>query len=243
MLVTGGSSGYGRAIAERLAAPGTDVFINYHRDDARAQQAAEAVTARGAVGHLVKADVGTLDGVERIAAAVAAHSGRLDQLVHCAAHPVSGPLLELAPADLERALAVNGTALIHLVRATADLLVDGASVVYLSSGGGHTVIRNYGALGVAKALAEHIVRYLAVELAPRGVRVNAVSPGPVDTPAFRAMFPEDWERRLQRAGRANPSGRPMHVDDAAALVAALAHADHRMVQGQIITVDGGLSLM
>lgn len=93
---------------------------------------------------------------------------RLDQLVHCAAATIPGRLTEVAADDLSRSVAVNGLALIGLVGSAADLLTAGSSVVYISSQGAREVISGYGALGIAKALGEHAVRYLAVELAPRG---------------------------------------------------------------------------
>lgn len=242
ICITGGSSGLGRAIAERFAAPGTDVFVNYHADDAAAQETAAAVTAAGATAHLVKVDVGTPAGCAELLAAVAARVDRLDQLVHCAALPVPGPLLEADPHELERAVSVNALALVHLVREAGPLLGEGSTVTFLTSRGARLVIPNYGSLGISKALAEHIVRYLAVEVAGRGIRVNSVSPGAVDTRAFRAMFPDTYEERLAAAGAANPTGRGLRISEAADVVELLCRPEFAMVNGQTLTVDGGASL-
>jgi len=242
ICVTGGSSGLGRAIAERFARSGTDVFINYHADDAAAAEAAAAVEAAGGIPHLVKADVGTPEGVEKLMATVRENVDRLDQLVHAAAKALRGPLLELAPAELEKAIAVNGLALVNLVREALPVMGEGSTVVYLSSRGARFVIPEYGALGTAKALGEHVVRYLAREAAPRGVRVLTVAPGAVDTAAFRAMFPDTWEERLAAAAAANPMGRGVSVEDCAALVEMLSDPELTMVQGQTVTADGGASL-
>ena len=103
---------------------------------------------------------------------------------------MTGPLLEIEPEELEKAIAVNGLALVNLVREALPLMGEGSTVFYVSSRGARFVIPNYGALGTAKALGEHVVRYLAREAAPRGVRVITVAPGAVDTAAFRAMFPD-----------------------------------------------------
>jgi enoyl-[acyl-carrier protein] reductase III len=104
------------------------------------------------------------------------------------------------------------------------------------------VIHEYGALGTAKALGEHVVRYLAKELGPRGIRVITIAPGAVDTAALRAMFPETYEERLAAAAASNPLGRGVEMDDAAGLIEALCQPHLEMVNGQTITVDGGLSL-
>jgi enoyl-[acyl-carrier protein] reductase III len=242
ICVTGGSSGLGRAIAERFARSGTEVFINYHANDAAAEEAVAAVAAAGGKPFLVKADVGTQAGVEKLMATVAANVARLDQLVHCAAKAVTGPLLELDPDELRESVAVNGLGLVALCREALPLLATGSTVFYVSSRGARFVIPNYGSLGTAKALGEHIVRYLARELAPRGVRVLSVAPGAVDTAAFRAMFPDAWEERLAAAAEANPMGRGVDVEDCAALVELLCNPELSMTTGQTITTDGGASL-
>jgi enoyl-[acyl-carrier protein] reductase III len=242
ICVTGGSSGLGRAIAERFARSGTEVFINYHANDAAAEEAVAAVAAAGGKPFLVKADVGTQEGVEELMATVGANVDQLDQLVHCAAKAITGPLLELEPSELRESVAVNGLGLVALCREALPLLGTGSTVFYISSRGARFVIPNYGSLGTAKALGEHIVRYLARELAPRGVRVLTVAPGAVDTAAFRAMFPDAWEERLEAAAKANPMGRGVDVEDCAALVELLCSPELSMTTGQTITTDGGASL-
>ena len=242
ILVTGGSSGLGRGVAERFARDGADVFINYHADDAAAAEAAAAVEAAGGTPHVVKVDVGTIAGCRELIATVGEKTGRLDQIVHAAALTASGPLLEADPEALNDAVAVNGLALIHLTREALPLLGRGSTIFFLTSRGARLVIPNYGSLGISKALAEHIVRYLAVELAPRGIRVNNVSPGAVDTKAFRSMFPDTHAERLAAAAKANPSGRSIEISEAADLVWMLAQPECQMVQGQTIAIDGGASL-
>jgi enoyl-[acyl-carrier protein] reductase III len=242
ILVTGGSSGLGRAIAERFAGDGNHVFVNYHADDAAAAEAGAAIAAAGGTPHLIKADVGTLEGARETIAAVRARADRLDQLVHSAAKAVNGPLLDLDPAELRESVILNGLSLVDLIREAGPLLGRGSAVFYLSSRGGRFVIPEYGALGTAKALGEHVVRYLAKELGPRGIRFLTIAPGAVDTAALRAMFPDTYEERLAAAAKANPLGRGVEMEDAAALIEALCDPALEMVNGQTITVDGGLSL-
>ena len=242
ICVTGGSSGLGRAIAERFAREGNDVFVNYHANDAAAAEAEAAIAAAGGTPHLIKADVGTLEGVREVMEVVRSQVDRLDQLVHCAAKAVNGPLLEIDPEQLRESVILNGLSLVDLIREAGPLLGEGSVVFYLSSRGGRFVINEYGALGTAKALGEHVVRYLAKELGPRGIRVITVAPGAVDTAALRAMFPETYEERLAASAASNPLGRGVEMDDAAGLIEALCQPHLEMVNGQTITVDGGLSL-
>lgn len=242
ICVTGGSSGFGRAIAEHFARAGNHVFVNYHANDEAAAEAEAAILAAGGTPHLVKVDVGTPAGARELMDAVRSEVDHLDQLVHCAAKAVNGPLLELDPQELRDSVILNGLAIVDLVREAGPLLGRGSTVFYLSSRGGRIVIPEYGALGTAKALGEHVVRYLAKELGPRGIRVITLSPGTVDTAALRAMFPDSYQDRLAAAAKANPIGRGVEAEDAAALLEVLCDPKLEMVNGQTISVDGGISL-
>ena len=173
---------------------------------------------------------------------VKAQVDQLDQLVHCAVRVIAVPTLRVDPDDFTRALNLNGTALLYLVQAALPILKRGSSVFFLSSRGGRTVIKNYAAVGVAKALAESLLRYLAVELAPRGVRINAIAPGAVDTDALRAVFGADTDKILKTAVEQNPSGRSVQHDDYVGLVEFLASPTAEMIQGQVIFVNGGHNL-
>lgn len=242
ICVAGGSSGIGLAVAERFAAPGVEVFLNFHSDEEAAREAVARVEARGASAHAVKADVGTVEGVRELVGAVRERVDRLDHLVHAAAMAVTGSLLEIEPERLDAAVATNGTSIAHLVREALPLLGEGSRVVYVTSAGSVRAIPGYGALGAPKALAEHLVRYLATEVAERGVTVNCVSPGPLDTVARRRMFPDTWEERLEQQRLASPSKRNLTLEEVAAMVERLCGLEFQMMQGQVITMDGGLTL-
>lgn len=242
VLVTGGSSGIGRAIAEHWAGLGHDVVINYHANDEAAQDAVGAVEAAGAKAHLVKADVGTQAGVDAVVGAVREVTDSLDLFVHCAGLAVTGGALDIDPGRLAQAIAVNATSLVPLTQGLLPVLQRGSSLVYISSRGARTYVPSYVALGPSKALGEALVRYLAMELAPRGVRANTVAAGALDTPAFRMMFGERAQDRLDAAAAANPSGRGLNMADVVAAVELIASPDCAMVQGQTLMVDGGISL-
>jgi len=241
-LITGGSKGIGGALALRLAGPGSTVFVNYHSDDASAQATVRGIAERGGEAVPLKIDVGSAEGCRRLLDEVKSRVDQLDLLVHGAVTSVTGPTLELDPADYARAVELNGSALLYLTQAALPLLKPGSAVVFLSSKGSVAAVPNYAALGAPKAMAEALVRYLAVELAARGVRVNTVSSGPLDTDAFRGMFPQGADERLAAAAAANPSGRGLEIDDVLGLIEFLTTDAAAMIQGQRLHVDGGLYL-
>ncbi len=242
VLVTGGSSGIGRAIAEHWGGLGHDVVINYHASDAAAREAVAAVAASGGRAHLAKADVGTQAGVDAVVAAVREVTDSLDLFVHCAGLAVTGGALDIEPERLAQAIAVNATSMVPLTQGLLPVLERGSSLVYISSRGARSYVPSYVALGPSKALGEALIRYLAMELAPRGVRANTVAAGALDTPAFRTMFGDQALARLAAAAAANPSGRGLEMADVVAAVELVASPACAMVQGQTFMVDGGISL-
>ncbi|MBA2384945.1 MAG: SDR family oxidoreductase [Actinobacteria bacterium] len=235
VLVTGGSRGIGKAIALRFAALGAArVAIGYLRSDAAAETAAEELRALGAEPVLVRGNVSS----ERVQAEVTA-LGPLDVLVHNAATGVIRPALETEDKHWDWTLAANARALLALARAAAPQMPAGSSIVGISSLGAQRVLENYTLVGTSKAALEALVRYLAVELAPRGIRVNAVSGGVVETGALD-HFPNREE--MLRAGADNPAGRLVSPDDIAGAVAFLCSPEAEMIRGQTLIVDGGFSL-
>lgn len=243
-LITGGSKGIGRALALRLAPSGADLLINFHTDVAAAEATAAEVAAAGGRARIVQADACSLGGISDLAAEARTMLGELDLLVHCAVTAYGGSALAAPEADFRESVEKNGLSFLWLVRACQDLLTVGSSAVFLSSGGASRAVPNYAPLGIAKALAEGVVRYLAAEMAPHGVRVNAVSAAAVDTAALRAMMPGGVaEQFLAASAKRNPSGRALEPVDVAGAILALASREAVMIQGQVVRVDGGLGLM
>jgi NAD(P)-dependent dehydrogenase (short-subunit alcohol dehydrogenase family) len=242
VIVTGGAKGIGLAIAERLARPGETLVINYVADDAAAEAAKARLEPTGARVSLLRADVGATLGAARLMAHVAeVADGGPTHIVHSAAMIYPTTLLGADPVKFTKAIQVNGLALLYLVQAADPLLTRGSGVVLITSAGARTPQANYGALGVGKALAESLVRYLVAELAPRGVRINAVAPGLVATGSVATMLgsEEAAARLFERAARANPSGRLTEDRDYAAVVEFLLSPAAEFVQGQVIHVNGG----
>jgi enoyl-[acyl-carrier protein] reductase III len=236
VFVTGGSRGIGKAIALRFARDGAArVAIGYLRNDRAAEETAEELRAAGAETVLVRGNVTS----ERVLAEVAA-LGALDVLVHNAATGVIRPALETEDKHWDWTMNANARALLQLARAAVPQMREGSSIVAISSLGAQRTLENYVLVGASKAALEAVVRYLGVELAPRGIRVNAVSGGLVETGALE-HFP-NREEMLAMARERTPAGRMVAPDDIAGAVAFLCSPDARMVCGQTLVVDGGFSL-
>jgi enoyl-[acyl-carrier protein] reductase III len=237
VLVTGGTRGIGKAIALRLAAEGASrVALGYLRHDSAAEGAAEEIRDAGAEPVLVRGNVAS----DKVIAEFAAH-GPYGAVVHNAATGVIRPALETEDKHWDWTLGTNARALLSLARACAAEMEPGSSIVAISSLGSQRVLENYVLVGTSKAALESVVRYLAVELGPRGIRVNAVSAGVVETEALE-HFPNREE--MLHAGRTRtPAGRLVEPDDVAGAVAYLCSADAEMVRGHTLVVDGGFSLL
>jgi enoyl-[acyl-carrier protein] reductase III len=237
VLVTGGTRGIGKAIALRLVEDGAArVALGYLRNDSAAEAAAEEIRRAGAEPVLVRGNVAS----EKVVAEFAVH-GPYGALVHNAATGVIRPALETEDKHWDWTLGTNARALLSLARACAPEMEAGSSIVAVSSLGSQRVLENYVLVGTSKAALESVVRYLAVELAPSGIRVNAVSAGVVETEALD-HFPNREE--MLHAGRTRtPAGRLVEPGDVAGAVAYLCSADAEMVRGQTLVVDGGYSLL
>jgi enoyl-[acyl-carrier protein] reductase III len=235
VLVTGGTRGIGKAIAHRLVADGaTKAVLGYMRNDTAAEAAAEELRATGAEVVLVRGNVSD----ERTVAELASH-GPYRVVVSNAATGVIRPALETEDKHWDWTLNANARSVLSLARACAPSMEDGGSIVAISSLGSRRVLPNYVLIGVSKAALETAVAYLGVELAPRGIRVNCVSAGVVDTEAL------DWfpnKEQMLASVKRTPMGRLVEPTDVAAAVSFLCSPDAAMVCGQTLVVDGGYSL-
>ncbi|MCC6222743.1 MAG: enoyl-[acyl-carrier-protein] reductase FabL [Thermoleophilia bacterium] len=238
VLVTGGSRGIGREIALRFAALGAArVSIGYLRSDEAARETAAELARAGTEAVLLRGNIGDPDRVERLLD----EAGPLDVIVANAATGVIRPALELEEKHWDWTLNANARSVFTLARHAAPTMPPGSSIVALSSLGSVRVLENYVLVGVSKAAIETLVRYLAVELAPRELRVNAVSAGLVETGALD-HFPNRDEMLGYYRSR-TPAGRLVEPKDIADAVCFLCSPEAEMIRGQTIVVDGGYSIV
>jgi len=235
VIVTGGSRGIGRAIAVRLAREGGQVVINYLQNEAAAEETAELIRAKGAAPILVQGNVRSDSDLKRIGKSLDA----VDVLVHNAAVGALKPHDKMRSAHWDLTLESSLKPFWHLTKLTN--IVEGGSVIGVSSLGSRRYIPGYAAMGAAKAGMEALTRQLAVELAPQKIRVNTVCGGLVDTDALQ-YFPEKRQMILY-AQRMTPFGRLGTPEDIAGVVDMLVSSDAGWVTGQTLVADGGLSLI
>ncbi len=239
ILVTGGNGGLGAATARAFAREGAEVIVSGRNR----QTLDEAVASIGAKGVGIVADVGKLADIERLMAAIKARSGRLDVLFANAGITRFGPIGSVTEADWDAVMDANLKGLYFTVQQALPLMERGGSIVLNASVAGSIGAPDSSIYAASKAAVRSLGRSLGAELVDRGIRVNVVSPGPIDTPIFAAMgmkapdiaqLKKDWA-----AG--NPMKRFGDPDEVARAVLFLASAEASYITGANLTVDGGLA--
>jgi enoyl-[acyl-carrier protein] reductase III len=239
-LITGSSRGIGKAIALKLAANGVDLVVNYVRHRQDAEQTAAQIEEQGVKCLVVKANVAEDDDVRAMFDQIGAEFGRIDFLVSNAASGVLKPAMELSARHWNWAMDINARALLTLTQQAVPLMPEGGRIMAVSSMGAVRAIENYTAVGASKAALESLVRHLAVELGPKGINVNTISAGAVDTEALK-KFP-NRQQILDAAIARTPLGRLTTPDDVADVALFLCSELASMIHGQTIVVDGGYSI-
>ncbi len=243
-IVTGSGRGIGKAIALKLASEGAQVVINFFRNRAPAEATAEAVRALGRRALVVKADMGTPEGIEALFAEAEREFGGVDILVNNAASGYNRPVMEQKIKGWDWTMNINARAALFAAQRAAPGMAarGGGHIVNLTSPGSFRVLPEYVVVGASKAALEAITRYLAVELAPMKIVVNAVSPGVVATDALKHFAALRGDDVLGKAARAAPAGRLVTPEEVAGVVAFLCSPAAEMIRGQTILIDGGATL-
>lgn len=245
-LVTGSGRGIGAVIAKHFASLGADVVVNYFRNPQPAAEIAESIRKLGRKAVLVKANMGEIEDIDRLFEVIEQEFNGLDYFIHNAASGYNRPVKEQRSKGWDWTMNINARSLLFAAQRAAPLMEKrgGGAIVAISSPGAGRVLPDYVVVGASKAAIELITRYLAVELSPQNIVVNAVSPGMVLTDALQHFEMVRTDVHLaEKAVSITPAGRLVSPQDVAGLVAFLCSPEASMIRGQVIIMDGGASLL
>lgn len=232
-IVTGSSSGIGRAIAERLAQDGATVVVNYHAREEKAREVVAGIQASGGAAAVIQADMSRVAEAQRLVQETVHQFHRLDILVNNAGRFIPKKLMETTEAEFDAIVALNAKGPYFAMQAAAKVLSDGGRIVNISSALTHLKFPGATAHLGSKAALEQYGKGLAQELAPRGITVNTVLPGFTDTGVLTAQYRNMGEQM-------SPFKRLGLPSDVADVVAFLVSEQARWLTGQTIQAGGGI---
>jgi len=241
-LITGGTRGLGRAIAMTLARGGATIVLNYRRDEDSALRTLDQVRALTPRSILVKADMEEDAQVRALIESAGKQLGRIDILVVNAAATAFNPLLAVKPHHLARTFNLSVGGFVAAVQEASKFMSDGGRILMISGIDSMRYLPGHGVLGAAKAAMEAMVRDFAFELGPRGITVNGVNFGMIDSDSSRTYFAGDFERAVKVTAERTALKRLPELDEVASVVALLCTPEAGYLTAQIIMVDGGLTL-
>jgi 3-oxoacyl-[acyl-carrier protein] reductase len=239
-LVTGASRGMGRATALALAAAGARVVVHYGRNADEAKSVVDQIRAAGGRADALAADLSAPDGAHTLAAQVRNLVGdRLHIIVANAGISKAAAIEDMTVNDFDNLFAVNVRSPYFLVQQLMPTLRSGDTIVFLSSLGAHAAVGSLSAYAATKGAIDTLVKYFAAALGPRGIRVNAVAPGVIDTDMSNLTKTEEGRTTVQGMQALKRIGEPA---DVAPVIAFLASEDACWITGDTIHVDGGSKL-
>ena len=240
-FVTGGTRGTGRAISLALANSGADLAIGYFRNGKEALKTERAIQSIGVRCIRLKGHLGDPKQISSMFQTIREEFGTLDILINNAASGVNRSGIELNENHFDWTLNINLKGPWLSIKEAVPLMKPGGSIINVTSLGSQRVLPNYTSIGISKAGLEALTRYMAIELAPRGINVNAISPGYVNTNALH-HFPNE-EQMVRDAKVSTPNKQVLTAEDIGKVALFLASNDASMIRGQVIVVDGGMSLI
>ncbi len=240
-FVSGGTKGIGKSIALGLAEKGANVVVNYFRSRSSANETVKELQAFGVEAYAHRANMGNHDQIPPIFEDIKERFGKLDILVSNAALGLFTNMLEIDDKSWDLSMHTNARAFLTSVQLASDIMPDHSRVITLSSLGSIRYIAGYASIGVSKAAIENMVKYMAVELAPRKITVNCVSGGFIDTNAMKS-FP-NYDMMVKEVVNRTPFRRMGTAKEVGDVVVFLAGPKATWITGQTIIVDGGYTLM
>lgn len=243
-LITGSSRGIGRAIAIELARQGANIVVHYLRKTSAAKEVVAAIEAMGPRAIAIKANLAEADKIEALYDKVESTFGRCDIFVGNAASGTPRDIMDISDKHWDWTMDINARSILRCVQRSVPLMEKEGwgRIINISSPGSTRVLPHYAAIGLSKAVVEALTRYLAVDLAPKGIIVNAISPGLIRTDAVTA-FPVDLQAVIAQTTERTPTRRLVTPEDVARVVAFLCSDAASMVVGQTIKIDGGYGLL
>ncbi len=240
-LITGGTRGIGGAISLWFAKSGASVTANYVRDVKSAERLKASADKEGLAIDICRADLTSQKGLEKLNAYLEEHNILLSGLIHCASSGVHKSIDKLTIRHFDWTLAINTRAFFELIKLLLPKLSASASIVAISSKGAVRAVSAYAVVGASKGALESIARHFAAELAPKGIRVNILSPGSVMTDAWKFM--PDAEDRISETIRRTPNGRLTTAEEVAWAAQFLCSDASSGMIGHTLVVDGGAAIM
>jgi enoyl-[acyl-carrier protein] reductase III len=240
-VITGGTRGIGQAISLRFARAGATIIANYLRNEKAAEQLNSIATEEGLAIALCRADLTSKEGPEKLDRAIQERSPRLSGFVHCAATGVHRAIEELTDRHLEWTFSLNVGAFFKLTKLCLPRFTKGSTIVAVSSWGALRVMPSYSLVGSSKGALEALARHLAVELAPRGIRVNILTAGAVLTDVWKAL--PNSEARIAETIQRTPAGRLVTAEEVAYGAQFLCSDAAAGIIGHTLVIDGGTGIV
>ncbi len=237
-IVTGARANLGRGFAEALAKHGADIVVHYHRESTKdqAEETASLVEAQGARAALVQGDLGQVETVMRTFDTAIENFGQLDILVNNAGAIVKKPMAEVTDEELDRMININTRGTFLCMREAARRISDNGRIINIGTSLLAGMAPNYSAYAGTKSTMEEVTRMGARELGERGITVNTISPGPIDTPFFHS---QETPETTEFASNLSVLNRLGTIDDIVPVVEFLALPSSQWITGQTIWINGG----